>query len=221
VHGCRAVTGAGRVLGVVWHGGEGAETAELAWLHPLTLRPRPGRRLALGDHGVGWAVAPDQSLALLAGGGDSNDGRLLVVDPRRLRRLGSIRLREFWEWPFASSWVGRSRVVLAGSGLIERPEKDLSVVVVTVVDPLGRRVRSQRALTGQLLASGRMPDGLVLLLGPAGAPSWSPRPKPSTARSAWPPGSAAACSPSGVTTTAGRRSAARPSSSGGARPVSR
>jgi len=166
VHGCRAVTGAGRVLGVVWHGREGAETAELAWLHPLTLRPRPGRRLALGDHGVGWAVAPDQSLALLAGGGDSNDGRLLVVDPRRLRRLGSIWLREFWEWPFASSWVGRSRVVLAGSGLIERPEKDLSAVVVTVVDPLGRRVRSQRALTGQLLASGRLPDGLVLLLGP-------------------------------------------------------
>src|SRR5687768_5987505 len=77
---------AGRVLGVVWHGREGAETAELAWLHPLTLRPRPGRRLALGDHGVGWAVAPNQSLALLAGGGDSNDGRLLVVDPRRLRR---------------------------------------------------------------------------------------------------------------------------------------
>ncbi|HWD42159.1 MAG TPA: hypothetical protein VHM23_00300, partial [Actinomycetota bacterium] len=142
---------AGRVLGVVWHGREGAETAELAWLHPLTLRPRPGRRLALGDHGVGWAVAPDQSLALLAGGGDSNDGRLLVVDPRRLRRLGAIRLREVWEWPFASSWVGRSRVVLAGSGLIERPEQDLSAVVVTVVDPLGRRVRGQRKLAGQLL----------------------------------------------------------------------
>jgi hypothetical protein len=157
---------AGPVLGVVWDGKEGAETAELVWLHPLTLRPRPGRRLALGDHGVGWAVAPDQSLALLAGGGDSNDGRLLVVDPRRLRRLGAIRLREWWEWPFASSWVGRSRVVLAGSSLIDRPEKDLSAVVVTVVDPLERRVRSQRKLTGQLLASGRLPDGLVLLLGP-------------------------------------------------------
>jgi hypothetical protein len=161
-----AARSAGPVLGVVWDGKEGAETAELTWLHPLTLRPRPGRRLALGDHGVGWAVAPDQSLALLAGGGDSNDGRLLVVDPRRLRRLGAIRLREWWEWPFASSWVGRSRVVLAGSSLIERPEKDLSAVAVTVVDPLERRVRGQRKLAGQLLASGRLPDGLVLLLGP-------------------------------------------------------
>ena len=115
---------AGRVLGVVWHGREGAETAELAWLHPLTLRPRPGRRLALGDHGVAWAVAPDQSLALLAGGGDSNDGRLLVVDPRRLRRLGSIRLRRTggsgrsppagsggrgWCWPARASSSDRRR----------------------------------------------------------------------------------------------------------------
>jgi hypothetical protein len=155
-----------RLLGVVWGGREGAESAELAWLDAPSLRPRPGRRLPLGDHGVGWAVAPDQSLALLAGGGDSNDGRLLVVDPRRLRRLGAIRLREWWEWPFASSWVGRSRVVLAGSARIERPEKDLSAAVVTIVDPLGRRVRSQRKLAGQLLASGRLPDGLVLLLGP-------------------------------------------------------
>jgi hypothetical protein len=34
------------------------------------------------------------------------------------------------------------------------------------VDPLARRVLTQRTLAGELLASGHLPDGLVLLLGP-------------------------------------------------------
>jgi hypothetical protein len=156
----------GRVLGVVWHGKPGAESAELAWLDGLSLRPRPGRRLPLGQHGVGWAVAPDQSLAVFAGGGDRNDGRLLMVDPRRLHRLGTIRLQRGWEWPYASSWLGRSRVLLAGGGAVEGPDGDLNATVVTAVDPLARRVLTQRTLAGELLASGRLPDGLVLLLGP-------------------------------------------------------
>jgi hypothetical protein len=156
----------GRVLGVVWHGKPGAETAELAWLDSLTLRPEPGRRLPLGQHGVGWAVAADQSLALFAGGGDSNDGELLVVDPWRLRRLGTVRLSRWWEWPYASSWLGRSRVVLAGSGAADGPNGDVNAVAVTVLDPLAQHAVTQRTLPGQLLASGRLPDGLVLLLGP-------------------------------------------------------
>ena len=156
----------GRVLGVVWHGREGAESAELAWLDALSLRPRPGRRVRLGQHGVAWAVAPDQSLAVFASGGDRHDGRLLVVEPRRLRRLGTIRLGQWWEWPYTWSWLGRSRVALAGSGAIQGPDGDQNAVVVTIVDPLGRRVLSQRRLAGELLASGRLPDGLVLLVGP-------------------------------------------------------
>jgi hypothetical protein len=159
---------ADRVLGVVWHGdpAAGDTTATLGWLHAGSLREGPGRRLPLGIHGAGWTVAPDQPLALFAGGGDSNDGRLLVVDPRRLRRLGTIRLpSRRWEWPYASSWLGRSRVLLAGSGVIEGPERDLSATVVTAVDPAARRVVAQRTLPGELLASRRLPDGLVLLLG--------------------------------------------------------
>jgi hypothetical protein len=156
----------GPVLGVVWQGTPGAESAELARLDPVSLRPRPGRRLPLGRHGVGWAVAPDRSLALFAGGGQGNDGRLLVVDPRRLRRLGVIRLPRWWEWPHASSWLGRSRVLLAGSGAIQGPDGDRVATVVTAVDPLARRVLGQRTLAGDLLASARLPDGLVLLLGP-------------------------------------------------------
>jgi hypothetical protein len=155
-----------RVLGVVWHGREGAEWAELAWLDSLSLRARLGRRLRLGRHGVAWAVAPDQSLALFAGGGDRNDGRLLVVDPRRLRLLGTIRLRQWWEWPHVWSWLGRSRVALAGSGVTQGSDGDHNAVVVTTVDPLGRRVLTQRTLAGELLASARLPDGLVLLVGP-------------------------------------------------------
>jgi hypothetical protein len=37
---------------------------------------------------------------------------------------------------------------------------------VTAVDPAARRVVAQRTLLGELLASGRLSDGLVLLLGP-------------------------------------------------------
>jgi hypothetical protein len=55
-------------------------------------------------------------------------------------------------------------VLLAGSGVIEGPERDLSATVVTAVDPAARRVVAQRPLPGELLASGRLPDGLVLLL---------------------------------------------------------
>jgi hypothetical protein len=157
-----------RVLGVVWRGDPATATASLGWLDARSLRERPGRRLPLGQHGVGWAVAPDQSLALFASGGDSNDGRLLLVDPRRLRRLGTIRLPpQWWDWPHASSWLGRSRVLLAGSGFTERPDGEtLNATVVTAVDPLARRVVAQRTLPGELVASGRLPDGLVLLLGP-------------------------------------------------------
>jgi hypothetical protein len=158
---------ADRVLGVVWHGEPATATASLGWLDPRSLRERPGRRLALGGHGVAWAVAPDQSLALFAGGGDGNDGRLLVVDPRRLRRLGTIRLRSpWWEWPNASSWLGPSRVLLAGSGNFQAPDGAANATVVTAVDPAARRVVARRTLPGELLASGRLPDGLVLLLGP-------------------------------------------------------
>jgi hypothetical protein len=72
---------ADRVLGVTRKGRTGAATASLAWLDPLTLRPRPGRRLHLGRHGDAWAVAPDRSLALFAGADGGSDRRLLVVDP--------------------------------------------------------------------------------------------------------------------------------------------
>jgi hypothetical protein len=147
---------------VVWHGDPavGNRTATLGWLDATSLRQRPGRRLRLGMHGVGWTVAPDQSLALFAAGGDSNDGRLLVVDRRRLRRVGTIRLpSRRWEWPYASSWVDGSRVLLVGSGVIEGPERDLSATVVTAVDPAARRVVTQRTLTGELLASARLPTG--------------------------------------------------------------
>jgi hypothetical protein len=160
---------ADRVLGVVWHGdpAAGDTTATLGWLHAGSLRERPGRRLPLGIHGAGWTVAPDQPLALFAGGGDSNDGRLLVVDPRRLRRLGTIRLpSRRWEWPYASSWLGRSRVLLAGSGVIEGPERDLSATVVTAVDPAARRVVAQRTLPGELLAVWGQDETEPLVRGP-------------------------------------------------------
>jgi hypothetical protein len=160
---------AGRVLGVVWRGAAGAESAELGWLDALSLRPRPGRRLSLGRHGAVWGVAPDGSLAVFGDGGDRDDGSVLVVDPRRLRRVGTVRLGRSWQSPFAASWLGRSRVLLAGVGVTGGPEGDLATAVVSVVDLAAGRVVARRRIVGEPLAAGRLPDGLVLLLGGAGS----------------------------------------------------
>jgi hypothetical protein len=158
---------ADRVLGVVWRGPPGAESAELGWLDALSLRPRPGRRLSLGRYGALWAVAPDGSLAVFGDGGDSDDGTVLVVDLRRLRRVGTVRLGWLWQSPFAASWLGRSGVLLAGMGVTDAPEGDLAAATVSVVDLAAGRVVARRRTVGSLLAAGRLPDGMVLLLGDA------------------------------------------------------
>jgi hypothetical protein len=158
-----------RVAGVLWRGTPPADTAELAWLDALSLRPLPGRRLPLGGHGAVWAVAPDGSLAVFADGGDRDDGRLLVVDPRRLRRVGTVRLGRRWQAPFAASWLGRSRVLLAGVGTADGPEGDLATAEVLVVDLAAGRLLARRSVVGTLLAAARLPDGMVLLLGGDGS----------------------------------------------------
>jgi hypothetical protein len=75
-----------------WRGPAGAESAELAWLDGLSLRPRPGRRLPLG----------------------------------------------------------RSRVLLAGVGVIDGPAGELAAATVSVVDLAAGRVLAQWR--------GRMPE---------------------------------------------------------------
>lgn len=60
-------------------------------------------------------AAPDGSL-VFGDGGDSDDGSVLMVDLRRLRRVGMVRLGWPWQWPFAASWLGRSRVLLGVPG---------------------------------------------------------------------------------------------------------
>jgi hypothetical protein len=60
----------------------------LARLDPRTLRPLPGPRIKLryGISSYGWS--PDRSLLVL---GDVDDDVLHLIDPVRLRRLGTIR----------------------------------------------------------------------------------------------------------------------------------
>jgi hypothetical protein len=96
--------------GLARHGGGGdgraglaapADAAAVAW---ATGGP--------GDHGVGWAVAPDQSLALLASGGDSNDGQLLVVDPRPCAGWG----RSGWGVVGVAVRLQLGRAVTGGAG---------------------------------------------------------------------------------------------------------
>ena len=109
-------------------------------------------------------MAPDGSLAVFGDGGDSDDGSVLVADLRRLRRVGTVRLGWPWQSPFAASWLGRSRVLLAGVGVTDGPEGDQAAAMVSVVDLAEGRVVARRRVVGELLVAGRLPDGLVLLL---------------------------------------------------------
>ena len=141
----------GPVLGVV-----GYKPAVLAWLDPMTLRPLPGPRLRLryGISSYGWS--PDRSLLAL---GDVDDDVLHLVDPARLRRLGTMDFGIVAEAPQSLAWLGPRRVaVVAGDS------GDGSTLVM--VDPVARRVLTRRRLPPADLAVAAAGNRLVLLRSP-------------------------------------------------------
>jgi hypothetical protein len=136
------------VLGVL-----GYKPAVLAWLDPRTLRPRPGPRIRLryGVSSFGWS--PDRSLLVL---GDVDDDALHLVDPWRMRRLGTVRFGIVAEAPQELAWLGPRRLaVVAGN------PGDGSTLVM--VDPVAGRVLSRRPLAPADLQMAAAGDRLVLL----------------------------------------------------------
>jgi hypothetical protein len=147
----------GQLLGAIWR--EGPTSLKLARLDPRSLEPLPKQQLDL--RGPWWvlSVAPDRSMAVL-GYGNEAKGKLAVVDLARMRSLGTIGAKSL-AWTQTSRWIGRSRVLLVTG---ELPVSLHSVMLV--LDPHARRVLQRQRLPGPMLASGHLPDGLVLLLAP-------------------------------------------------------
>jgi len=153
-------SGSGPLLGAIWS--EPPATLRLARLDPVQLQPLPGPRLKLNGNWSVQTVAPDRSIAVLS----NDDGDLAVVDLVRMRNLGRMRLPTIGlrvGWVAASTFVGRSRLLLAGAA----GDDTVSTVAVTLVDLATRRVLRQQHLNGQVLASARLPGGLALLLAPS------------------------------------------------------
>jgi hypothetical protein len=143
--------GAGPLLGVI-----GYKPAELARLDPRTLRPLPGPRIKLryGISSHGWS--PDRSLLVL---GDVDDDVLHLVDPVRMRRLGTIRFGIVARAPQSFAWLGPRRLaVVAGD-----PGDGAHLLTV---DPVAGRVLSRRQLGPANLSVAVAGDRLVLLRSP-------------------------------------------------------
>ena len=140
------------LLGVI-----GYKPAVVARLDPRTLRLLPGPRIRLryGVSGYGWS--PDGSLLVL---GDVDDDVLHLVDPVRLRRLGTVRFGIVARAPRWLAWLGPRRLaVVAGD-----PGDGAHLLLV---DPVARKVLSRRQLEPAGLSVVPAGDRLVLLQSPS------------------------------------------------------
>ena len=141
------------VPGLVYTPGYG--NSIVARYDPQTL-VRSGPRIRLGGNASSWAWSPGRRYLALA----SYPQRLTVVDVPRMRVVARVRLAPGGGVARAVTWAGDS--VLA---VVEAP----SGAVVTAVDPVaGRVVRRTRLSRPYAFEFGRLPDGLVFLLGARG-----------------------------------------------------
>ncbi len=125
-----------RVLAVEWKAGGG----QLRWVSTRTLQPAGGPVVNLGGAPANLiATSPDGRTGALGGG---ENGRLRLLDLRRPRSLGLLRVGD--EYAFAGIWPTRDRLVVLLGGMGAE---------VAVVDPAARRVVSRRTLRGTALAS--------------------------------------------------------------------
>ena len=144
--------------------------ARLVLVNPETLRPLPGKGIAVGSGGCAsrqggsacwsnppWTVSPDGARLALA----RNDlSSLQVVDAGRLRVTASVRLSG---GPIgALAWLTRGRMLALEEVAGERQR-------LVVVDLATKRVLARRPLGGSVLLLGRTPQELVMLLSPAQA----------------------------------------------------
>lgn len=140
----------------------GPAPAGIARIDPTSLRPLPGRRVPLAGHSFGWSFSPDHSRIAL--GSDTPRAELRLIDLRRMRVLGDVKLAPRGS-VFATTWAGPRRLlaVVLNPGCC-----GLGDTTVAGVDATGRRVLWRRTLGGSLQGGARFRHSLVLLLGPRG-----------------------------------------------------
>lgn len=139
-----------RVLGIEWAG----SSSRLAWFDPGTMRMLPGAKAPLAWHVGSWSFDPARSRLAIGGSG----AVLRLVDTRRLRVLGDVRLAPGGDYVGGVSWL-RSDRLLAFVGRT-------GDATLAVVDPLHRRTIRTVPLGRPVASIGRLPDALVLLLRP-------------------------------------------------------
>ncbi|HEX8132306.1 MAG TPA: hypothetical protein VF880_02590 [Actinomycetes bacterium] len=149
----------GPVMAVV--GGQGRELAEL---DPNSLRPLPGRRLALTNTVGGYAWSPDGSTLVL---GDSDTDALLLIDARRMRTLGKLWL-DVPNSPQWLGWLGPRRLLAVVDQPLRDPDANLGDTAVVLVDPLERRVLRRQNLHSGVQTAVFDGDRGVLLTTPSG-----------------------------------------------------
>jgi hypothetical protein len=146
-----------------------AESMALVRLDPLTLVPRDGAWLSLGDRYQSWSFAPDRSKVVF---GDSYRGELLLVDAKRMRRIAVVDSLLQTASVVATSWPAADRVYAVLETLTQSGDYDLSCcgpAELVTVDPAARKVLSTRPLEGQVYGVAHAAGELVLLLGPVNA----------------------------------------------------
>lgn len=134
----------------------------LVRVDPVTLRPLPGRRVPPAGHSFGWSFSPDRSR--LALGSDAPRAELRLVDLKRMRVLGDVKLARTGS-VFATAWAGDRRLLAV---VVTPGCCGLGGTIVTGVDAARRRVLWRRRLGGSLQAGERFRRSLVLVLGPPG-----------------------------------------------------
>ncbi len=165
----RDISRAPGALGATGVGGDRALTPlfgiareGLVRLDPQTLHALPGGGLPLDRHTFGWSFSPDR--AKLAIGSDGS-AEVRLVDLRRWRVVGDVRVRLARGSVFGTAWAGPSRVlaVVVSPGCC-----GLGDTTVAGIDARKPRLLWQRQLYGSLQAGERFRRSLVLVLGPPG-----------------------------------------------------
>ena len=139
-----------RVLGIDWAG----PASRLAWFDPAAMRVLPGATAPLAWHNGSWSFDPARTRLAVGGNGDV----LRLVDAKRMRVLGDVSLAPDGDYVGGVSWLRRDRVL----AFVGRTAD----ATLAVVDPGARRVVRTVPLGRPVLALGRLPGALVLLLRP-------------------------------------------------------